>query len=103
MFWCPLALPTAKGGFFAVSESCTSLGYIQGVNRHDVRFFPARLDDDIAEDNPARFRETVVEALDLAACGGQRAGPAATGLCPGRSLDALPLRRSRPPAFESSP
>ena len=82
------------------------MGHIQGVNRHEVIFFPERLDDYIAEDNPVRFLDAVVDELALVSlrlptC---RAGcDWATRLCPGRSLDALPLRLSLSPAFEASP
>ena len=55
------------------------MGHIHGANRHDVILFPERLDDDIAEDTPVRFRDAFVDARDLEACGFQRAVPAATG------------------------
>jgi transposase len=55
------------------------MGHIQGANRHDVILFPERLDDYMAEDHPVRFRDAFVDALDLDACGFQRAVPAATG------------------------
>src|SRR4029434_4048759 len=68
-----------KRSFRSVSEPCTSMGHIQGANRHDVILFPERLDDYMAEDHPVRFRDAFVDALDLDACGFQRAVPAATG------------------------
>ena len=55
------------------------MGHIQGVNRHEVIFFPERLDDDIAADNPVRVIDAFVDELDLVACGFQRVVPAATG------------------------
>jgi transposase len=55
------------------------MGYIHGANRHDVIVFPERLDDYITEDNPVRCIDAFVDELDLAACGFQRAMPAATG------------------------
>ena len=55
------------------------MSHIQGVNRHEAICFPERLDDYIAEDNPVRFIDAFVDALDLVACGFQRAVPAATG------------------------
>src|SRR5262245_15320341 len=79
MVWCNVALSITKGSYFSLSESCTSMGHIQGVNRHDVIVFPERLDDYIAEDNPVRFIDAFVDELDLVACGFQRAVPAATG------------------------
>jgi transposase len=64
------------------------MGHIQGANRHDVICFPERLDNDLAEDNPVRFRDACVDALDLEASGFQRAVPAATGR-PGDAPGAL--------------
>ena len=55
------------------------MGHMQGAKRHDVLLFPERLDDDIAEDNPVRFLDACVDALDLEASGFQRAVPATTG------------------------
>jgi hypothetical protein len=31
--------------FFALSECCTCMGFIHGVNRHEAILFPERLDD----------------------------------------------------------
>jgi transposase len=64
------------------------MSYIHGVHRHEVSFFPERLDDSIAEDNPVRVIDAFVDALDRAACGFQRAVPAATGR-PGYAPGAL--------------
>jgi transposase len=55
------------------------MGHIPGANRHDVILFPERLDDYLAEAHPVRFRDAVVDELDLGACGFRRAVPAATG------------------------
>jgi transposase len=55
------------------------MGYLQGANCHEGIRFPERLDDSMAEDTPGRVLEALVDALDLAACGCQRAVPAATG------------------------
>jgi transposase len=55
------------------------MGHIQGANRYEAIFFPERLDDYIAEDNPVRFLDAFVDELDLEASGFQRAVPAATG------------------------
>jgi transposase len=55
------------------------MGHIHGAYRHEVILFPERLDDYIAEDNPVRFLDAFVDALDLAACGFRRAVPATTG------------------------
>jgi len=68
------------------------MGSIHGANRHAVSLFPARLDDDIAAENPVRFLDAFVDARDLAACGFRRAMPAATGR-PGYAPGAL-LKRS---------
>jgi transposase len=55
------------------------MGYIHGANRHEVIFFPERLDDYMAEANPVRFIDAFVDELDMAACGFHRAVPAVTG------------------------
>jgi transposase len=55
------------------------MGSLDGANRHEVIVFPERLDDDMAEDNPIRFLDAFVDALDLAGSGFQRAVPATTG------------------------
>jgi hypothetical protein len=101
---CTIALPTVQRRCLSVWEPCTSMGHIHGAHRHDVILFPERLDDDIAADNPVRFLDACVDELDLVACGFRRAGgDRAPRLCAGRSLAALPLWRSLPPAFEPSP
>jgi transposase len=55
------------------------MGHIQGANRHEAIQFPQRLDDDLAADNPVRFIEAFVDALDLAALGFRHVVAAATG------------------------
>jgi transposase len=44
-----------------------------------VIVFPERLDADMADDNPVRFIDALVDELDRLACDFQRAAPAATG------------------------
>jgi transposase len=55
------------------------MGHIEGASRAQHILFPEVLDDDIAEDNPARFIDVFVESLDLDAIGFRRTRPAATG------------------------
>jgi transposase len=64
------------------------MGHIQGATRHEAIYFPERLDDYSAEDNPVRFRDAFVDELDLEVSGFQRAVPAATGR-PGYAPGAL--------------
>jgi transposase len=64
------------------------MSYIHGMNRHEVILFPERLDDYIAEDHPVRFIDALVDELDRAAYGFQRAVPAVTGR-PGFAPGAL--------------
>jgi transposase len=52
---------------------------MQGMNRHEARLFPERLDDYSAEENPVRCMDAFVAALDLAQLGFQRVHAAATG------------------------
>jgi transposase len=55
------------------------LGCLHGAHRHEALLFPERLDDYSAAEHPVRFREAVVDHLDLTTLGFQRATPAATG------------------------
>ena len=55
------------------------MGHIHGAYRHAVILCPERLDNDIAEENPVGFLAACVDALDRAAGGFRRAGPAAPG------------------------
>ena len=57
----------------------TTMGHIQGAHRHDAIQFPQRLDDYIAADNPVRFIDAFVDALDLEARGFRHVVAAATG------------------------
>ena len=65
--------------FFALSECCTCMGFIHGVNGHEAILFPERLDDYMAEENLVRFIDAFVDHLNLTTLGFQRATPAATG------------------------
>jgi transposase len=67
------------------------MGHIQGTHRHEEILFPERLDDYIAEENPVRFLEAFVDALDLATLGFQRATAAATGRPASQPGDLLTL------------
>lgn len=53
--------------------------FIEGVDRNQAAFLPERLDDYIAEDNPVRAVDALVEELDLKQLGFAGADPAATG------------------------
>jgi transposase len=55
------------------------MGHIEGASRAQHMLFPEVFDDDMAEDNPARFIDAVGERLDLDALGFRRTRPAATG------------------------
>lgn len=55
------------------------MSHIQGANRHEEIEFPQRLDDYIAADNPVRFMDAFVDALDLEALGFRHVVAAATG------------------------
>ena len=48
------------------------MGFIDGMDRRQSVAFPSYLDDYVAEDNPVRFVDAFVEALDLAALGFDR-------------------------------
>jgi transposase len=55
------------------------MGFIYGAHRHEEIRFPERLDDYMAAENPVRFLDALVDHLNRAALGLQRATPAATG------------------------
>ena len=55
------------------------MGHIQGANRHEEIEFPQRLDDYSTDDNPVRFIDAFVDALDLEALGFRHVVAAATG------------------------
>ena len=55
------------------------MGFIHGAHRHEAILFPERLDDSMAEENPVRFLDALVDHLHLTTLGFQRATPAATG------------------------
>ena len=63
----------------SVTEFTTAMGHIQGANRHEAIQFPHRLDDYLTDDNPVRFMEVFVDALELEALGFRHAMAAATG------------------------
>jgi transposase len=51
------------------------VGYIDGMDRRQSVAFPSYLDDYVTEENPVRFVDAFVEALDLAALGFDRSEP----------------------------
>jgi hypothetical protein len=67
------------------------MGHIPGANRHEAIECPPRLDDDIAADNPGRFIEACVDALDLEALGVRQVVAAATGRPSDQPGDLLTL------------
>ena len=72
-------------------ECTTAMGHIAGVNRHEEVPFPQRLDDYITVDNPVRFIDAFVDALDLEARGFRHAVAAATGRPSDQPGDRLKL------------
>jgi transposase len=55
------------------------MSHIAGASREQQVLFPDVLDDSIAEENPVRFIDALVESLDLHALGFRRIQPAGTG------------------------
>ena len=55
------------------------MGYIQGVDRHQVSMFPESLDDYVAADSAVRVIDEFVWGLDMDAHGFRRASPATEG------------------------
>ena len=56
------------------------MSFIEGTGRDQQTLFPAALDDYIAAENPVRFIDAYVDALDLESLGFERATAAHTGL-----------------------
>src|SRR5213592_4287462 len=54
-------------------------GFVEGVDRGQSTFFPALLDDYVAEDNPVRAIDAFVDGLDLGTLGFTRVEPLITG------------------------
>ena len=55
------------------------MGFLHGAPRHAAILFPARRDDDRAEEPPGRFLDALVDRRTLTPRGVQRAQPAGTG------------------------
>ena len=53
--------------------------HIHGSDRSQLLLLPEAIDDDVAVDNPVRFVDAFVDALDLKAAGFARAEAKATG------------------------
>ena len=53
--------------------------FVEGCDRGQSTFFPALLDDYVAEDNPVRAIDAFVDGLDLGKLGFARVEPLATG------------------------
>lgn len=67
------------------------MAHVEGVNRQQSTLFPARLDDWIGPDHPARVIDAFVDGLDLAALGFARVLADRTGRPPYRPGDLLKL------------
>ena len=65
--------------------------HIEGQERNQVTLFPDVLDDYVAEDNPVRFVDAFVDALDLAGLGFRHAVLQETGRPPYHPADLLKL------------
>jgi transposase len=74
-----------------MAEFRTTMGHIQGANRHEELEVPPRLDDYIAADNPVRFIDAFVDELDLEALGFRPVVAAATGRPSSQPGDLLKL------------
>lgn len=53
--------------------------FVEGADRGQASFLPARVEDYVAPDNPVRVIDAFVDELDLAELGFARVRPAATG------------------------
>ena len=64
-------------------------GFIQGQSRNQTTLSPESLDKYIAEDNPVRFVDAFVDALDFDGMGFTHAVPEATGRPPYDPADLI--------------
>lgn len=69
----------------------TTMGHIQGANRHEEIQFPHRLDAYIAADTPVRCMDAFVDERDLEARGFRHVVAAATGRPSDQPRDLLKL------------
>lgn len=67
------------------------MGFVQGVHRDQVVMFPESLDEYIADDNPVRFIDALVDSLDLQRLGFDKAVPEVRGRPPYNPGDLLKL------------
>ena len=65
--------------------------HIQGPGRDHITLFPDSLDEYITDDNPVRFLDAFVNAMDLQNLGFKRAVPEETGRPPYDPADLLKL------------
>jgi transposase len=74
-----------------MTELTTAMGHIPGANRHEALQCPQRLDDYSTDDNPVRFIDAFIDALDLEARGFRHVVAAATGRPSSQPDDVLTL------------
>ena len=67
------------------------MGHVEGMDRDQVTLFPEALDDYVSQENPVRFVDAFVEALDLEQLGFTHAVPNELGRPPYNPADLLRL------------
>ena len=67
--------------------------HIEGCARDQSQLLPARVDDYVHAENPARFIDAFVDGLNLAAAGFARIQPKETGRPQGPRMKFLSLTR----------
>ena len=65
-----------------MSTGRSAMRHIQGVSRDQITLFPESLDEYITDDNPVRFLDAFVNAMDLQNIGFNRGVPEETGRPP---------------------
>ena len=81
-------------------------GFVEGIDRSQSTFFPAMLDDYVAEDNLVRAVDAFVEGLELGKLGFGRVAPLEKGRPKLSSCDAsqdIHLWLSQPRFIEPTP
>jgi len=67
------------------------MSHVEGMNRKQIALFPEALDDYVSQENPARFIDAFVAALDLETLGFAHAVPCDLGRPPCNPADPLRL------------
>jgi transposase len=86
-----LLLCDTSNGINLFTTSGLTMNHVTGTAREQITLFPEAIEDYITEDNPVRFIDAFVDALDLAQLGFQKVELSETGRPPYHPGDLLKL------------